>query len=79
MIISVAASAQQQYPLKKIYETKYWESQNKRFKDTISRYSLTTIDSILSNNDTVFEIKYYEIHLLLHRNSNDRTSYLFII
>ena len=60
MIISVAAAAQQQYPLKKIYETRYRESPSKKYRDSTIRYSLTTIDSILSNNDTVFEIKHFD-------------------
>lgn len=62
-ILSILTANQifaQSYPIKNIYATDYWVSQNKKFKDTIVKYTITSIDSVLSNNDTIFEIKYYE-------------------
>ena len=55
LYFSATAVAQNQYPIKRIYET----LSPGYLRDSTIKYTITTIDSILDNNDTIFNIRYY--------------------
>ena len=59
LYFSATAVAQNQYPIKRILKTSTQNLPNKVFRDSSEKYTITTIDSILDSNDTIFNVRYF--------------------